>query len=41
MYLADKKSGHYISPRLLYSAAEHTDLVKAIGCMDSRVYSGG
>jgi len=41
MYVADKESGHYISPRLLYSAAEHTDLVKAIGCMDSRVYSGG
>jgi len=37
---ADKVSGHYINPRLRYSATEHTDVVKAIGSVDSRVYSG-
>jgi len=41
MYCADKKSGHYVSPKLIYSAAEHTDVVKAIDSIDSRVYSGG
>jgi len=38
---ADKESGHYISPRVRYSATQHTDVVKAVGSMDSRVYSGG
>ena len=41
VYWTDKESGHYINPKVRYFATEHTDVVKAVGSMDLRVYSGG
>jgi len=40
-FVADKKSGHYINPKLICSTSAHTDFVKAIDSMDLRIYSGG
>ena len=41
IYCTEKESGHYINPKVRYFSTEHTDVVKAIGCVDLRVYSGG
>lgn len=37
----ERECGHVINNQVLYFAREHTDIVRAIVCMDSRIYSAG
>lgn len=37
----ERECGHVINNTLLYFAREHTDIVRAVVCLDSRIYSVG
>ncbi|XP_076443785.1 uncharacterized protein LOC143282138 isoform X2 [Babylonia areolata] len=37
----ERECGHIINNKLLYFAREHTDIVRCIMCLDSRIYSVG
>ncbi|KAL8562628.1 hypothetical protein ACOMHN_011200 [Nucella lapillus] len=37
----ERDCGHVINNKLLYFAREHTDIVRSIMCLDSRIYSVG
>ena len=39
--IADKECQHFINPKCLFEATEHTDIVRNIICHESRVYSAG
>ncbi|KAK7116215.1 uncharacterized WD repeat-containing protein alr3466-like [Littorina saxatilis] len=37
----ERECGHLINNKVLYFAREHTDIVRCILCLDSRIYSAG
>ena len=39
--IAEKECQHFINPKCVYEATEHTDIVRNIICHESRVYSAG